>query len=223
MAARMRRGDAALGPVLLVCAVTALTMLGQYAVFTYVAPLITQVIGLDASAVGPLLLIYGIAGAAGLVVAGSPLAARPTRAMVAAMALAAVALLVLGIAPGAWASIIALAVWGIAFGAVPPLLQTRLLQAAPARQRDAASALYTTAFNVGIGGGALLGAVLFEWVGVQSLPFVYAAVLAVLSVVLLREAVREGRSWKVGPDSPGRGLSRSGAPVRGVPDVDPVH
>lgn len=192
-ASRIRRGDAALGPVLLVCAVTALTMLGQYAVFTYVAPLITEVIGLDGSAVGPLLLVYGLAGAAGLVVAGSPLAARPIRAMVAAMAVAAAALVVLGIAPGVWASIVALAVWGVAFGAVPPLLQTRLLHAAPAHQRDAASALYTTAFNVGIGGGALLGAVLFEWIGVQSLPFVYAAVLAALSVALLRDAVRDGR------------------------------
>lgn len=216
-ASRIRRGDAALAPVLLVCAVTALTMLGQYAVFTYIAPLITQVVGLDASAVGPLLFIYGVAGAAGLVAAGSPLAARPTHAMVAAMAVAAVALVVLGIAPGAWASIVALAVWGMAFGAVPPLLQTRLLHAAPAHQRHAASALYTTAFNVGIGGGALLGALLFEWVGVQSLPFVYAAVLALLSLVLLWEAVREAspRGQAGQPNSPdGPWVAAATGPVR---------
>ena len=187
-AARFRRGDVALGPVLLVCAVTAATMLGQYAVFTYVAPLITEVVGLDTAAVGPLLFVYGVAGAAGLAVAGSPLAARPTGAMVGAMALAAVALLVLGLAPGVWPSLIAFAVWGLAFGAIPPLLQTRLLQSAPASHRDAASALYTTAFNIGIGGGALVGAVLFEWVGVQVLPFVYAAVLVAVTLVLLRQA-----------------------------------
>ena len=222
-ASRIRRGDAALGPVLLVCAVTALTMLGQYAVFTYVAPLITEVVGLDAGAVGPLLLVYGVAGAAGLVVAGSPLASRPTRAMVVAMAVAAVALIVLGVAPGVWPSIVALAVWGIAFGAVPPLLQTRLLQAAPAHQRDAASALYTTAFNVGIGGGALLGALLFEWVGVRSLPFVYAGVLIVLAVVLLRDAVRDGRSARRVPGAGSGELRGSGAAVRGVAHLDPVR
>lgn len=186
--ARFRRDDVALGPVLLVCAVTALTMLGQYAVFTYVAPLITDVVGLEPGAVGPLLFVYGVAGAAGLAVAGSRLATRPVRALVVAMAVAAVSLLALGLAPGAWPSLIAFAVWGLAFGAIPPLLQTRLLQAAPAGHRDAASALYTTAFNVGIGGGALVGAVLFQALGVASLPFVYAAVLVLVAVGLAREA-----------------------------------
>ena len=192
-AARFRRGDVALGPVLLVCGVTAATMLGQYAVFTYVAPLVTDVVGLQAGAVGPLLLVYGVTGALGLVLAGSPLARRADRAMLVAMGTAVVALVVLGIAPGVVPSIIAFAVWGLAFGAIPPLLQTRLLQATPARQRDAASALYTTAFNVGIGGGALVGAVLFERIGVQSLPFVYAAVLVVVALVLVGDAVRRAR------------------------------
>lgn len=192
-AARFRRGDRALGPVLLVCGVTAATMLGQYAVFTYVAPLITDVIGLRAGAVGPMLFMYGVTGAIGLVVAGSPLARRPTVAIVVAMAVAALSLVVLGLAPGVAASLVAFAVWGLAFGAVPPLLQTRLLQSAPARQRDAASALYTTAFNVGIGGGALVGAVLFERIGVQGLPLLYAAVLAVVAVVLVGAATRRDR------------------------------
>lgn len=192
-AARFRRGDRALGPVLLVCGVTAATMLGQYAVFTYVAPLITDVIGLQAGAVGPMLFMYGVTGAIGLVVAGSPLARRPTVAIVVAMAVAALSLVVLGLAPGVVASLVAFAVWGLAFGAVPPLLQTRLLQSAPARQRDAASALYTTAFNVGIGGGALVGAVLFERIGVQGLPLLYAAVLAVVAVVLVGAATRRVR------------------------------
>jgi len=189
-AARIRRGDAALGSVLLVCGITAATMLGQYAVFTYVAPLITDVVGLEPAAVGPLLFVYGVTGAVGLVVAGSPLANRPTVAIVVAMAVAAAALAVLGLGAGVVASLVAFAVWGLAFGAIPPLLQTRLLQSAPARQRDAASALYTTAFNVGIGGGALIGAVLFERIGVQSLPFVYALVLVAVAAVLIADAVR---------------------------------
>ncbi|GAA4377692.1 MFS transporter [Agromyces bauzanensis] len=187
-ASRFRRGDVALGPVLLVSAVTAVTMLGQYAVFTYVAPLITEVVGLDVGAVGPLLFVYGVAGAAGLALAGSRLAARPMRALVIAMGLVSASLVVLGLAPGAWPSIVAFAVWGVAFGAIPPLLQTRLLRVAPAGHRDAASALYTTAFNIGIGGGALLGAVLFDRLGVAALPFAYAAVLALLMIGLAREA-----------------------------------
>lgn len=199
-AGRFRRGDVALGPVLLVCAVTAVTMLGQYAVFTYVAPLITDVVGLDADSVGPLLFVYGVAGAAGLAVAGSPLVVRPTRTIVGATMVAAVALVVLGAGPGVWPSIVAFAVWGVAFGAIPPLLYTRLLHAAPSAHRDAAGALYTTAFNIGIGGGALVGAVLFDRFGVQSLPFVYATLLVAVALVLSREVLgarRQSGSTKV--------------------------
>lgn len=186
--ARLRRGDVALVPVLVVSGVTAAVMLGQYAVFTYVAPIITDVVGLQPGAVGPLLFLYGVTGAAGLVVAGSPLGQRPIRSMVVAMVLAAVALAVLGAAPGTAVSIAAFALWGLAFGAIPPLLQTRLLQVSPPAHRDAASALYTTAFNLGIGGGALVGALVYGWIGVQSLPFVYATVLVLVAVALARQA-----------------------------------
>lgn len=183
-AARYRVRDAGFWQVILVCAVTAVTMLGQYAVYTYVAPLITDLIGLDAGAVGPLLFVYGIAGAVGLVIAGSPLARHAARTMIWSMAIAAVALVVLALDLASGASIAAFAVWGVAFGAIPPLLQTRLLQAAPAGHRDAASALYTTAFNVGIGGGALIGSVLFGALGVVALPWLYAGVLVVAATVV---------------------------------------
>jgi predicted MFS family arabinose efflux permease len=59
-----------------------------------------------------------------------------------------------------------------------------MLHAAPARIRDTASAFYTTAFNIGIGGGALLGALLLDSLGLDSLPFVFAGIL-VLSIVLV--------------------------------------
>lgn len=189
-AARYRVRDAGFWQVILVCAVTAVTMLGQYAVYTYVAPLITDLIGLDTGAVGPLLFVYGVAGAVGLVIAGSPLARHPSRAMIWSMLAAALALVALAIDLSAGVSIAAFAVWGVAFGAIPPLLQTRLLQSAPAGHRDAASALYTTAFNVGIGGGALIGSILFGSLGVVALPWLYAAVLVVAATVVAVGAAR---------------------------------
>jgi len=192
-AARYRVRDGGFRQVVLVCAVTAVTMLGQYAVYTYVAPLITDLIGLDDGAVGPLLFVYGAAGAVGLAVAGSPLARHVTRAMIWSMSLAAIALGVLALDLAAGVSIAAFAVWGLAFGAIPPLLQTRLLQTAPPSHRDAASALYTTAFNAGIGGGALVGSILFGALGVVALPWLYAAVLVVAAVVVAVGSTRRAR------------------------------
>ena len=80
--------------------------------------------------------------------------------------------------------------WGFAFGAIPPLLQTRLLQAADPAKRDAASALYTTAFNIGIGGGALVGGVLFDAFGVEVLPAAFAILLLIAGTVVAVSAVR---------------------------------
>jgi predicted MFS family arabinose efflux permease len=183
-------GERTLVPVVLVSVVAAVVIVGHYTFYTYIAPFLIGPMGVGSAAVAPLLFGYGIAGAAGLLLAGSVLGRRPTRSLVIGLvvtgaAVAALALLaavpVLGIA--------ALLLWGIAFGTLPPLMQTRLLHASSARFRDTASALYTTAFNIGIGGGALLGATLFGPLGVGGLPWVYVALLA-LALVLLVVSVR---------------------------------
>jgi len=174
--------------VLAVCLVTAIVMIGQYAALTYVAPLLTDVVGASPAAVAPLLFASGLAGAAGLMVAGSPIARDSVRALVVAMTLLAVALVAIAVEPGLWPGIIAYTAWGLAFGAIPPLLQTRLLQAAPPERRDAASAYYTTAFNVGIGGGALVGSLLYGAFGVGSIPVAFAALLVAAMVVVVASA-----------------------------------
>ncbi|MEI5584251.1 MULTISPECIES: MFS transporter [unclassified Agromyces] len=176
--------------VLVVCLVTAVVMIGQYAALTYVAPILTDVVGAAPEAVAPLLFASGLAGAAGLIVAGSRVARNSVRALVVAMTAIAVALVIMAAEPGLWPAIIAYTAWGFAFGAVPPLLQTRLLQAAPPERRDAASALYTTAFNVGIGGGALIGGVLFGAFGIGAVPIAYAGMLVVAAVIVVVTSTR---------------------------------
>ncbi|MCP2368680.1 putative MFS family arabinose efflux permease [Agromyces flavus] len=170
--------------VLVVCVVTAIVMTGQYAALTYIAPILTDVVGAPASAVAPLLFASGIAGAAGLAVAGTRFARNGIRTLVLALAVIAASLVVLTSVPALWPAVFAYLVWGFAFGAVPPLLQTRLLQAAAPERRDAASALYTTGFNIGIGGGALIGGLLFGSFGVGSIPLAFV-VLAVLAAVIV--------------------------------------
>ncbi|MFE5671230.1 MFS transporter [Agromyces sp. NPDC056523] len=176
--------DAGTTAVLVVCVVTAIVMTGQYAALTYIAPILTDVVGAPSSAVAPLLFASGIAGAAGLAVAGTRFARNGVRTLVLALAVIAVALVVLTSVPALWPAIVAYLVWGFAFGAVPPLLQTRLLQAAAPERRDAASALYTTGFNIGIGGGALIGGLLFGSLGVASIPLAFV-VMAVLAAVIV--------------------------------------
>ena len=47
-------------------------------------------------------------------------------------------------------SFVVFVVLGITFGSLPPLLQIRLLERAPARIRDLANSFYTSSFNAGI-------------------------------------------------------------------------
>ena len=70
-----------------------------------------------------------------------------------------------------------------------------MLHAASPRIRDTASAFYTTAFNAGIGGGALLGAVLIESVGLEMVPIVYVGVLVVaLLLVIITDRMTSRRA-----------------------------
>lgn len=193
-AERSRAADAGTTAVLMVCLVTAVVMIGQYAALTYIAPILTDVVGAPSSAVAPLLFASGIAGAAGLAIAGTRFARNGVRALVVALAAIAVALVVMTSVPALWPAIIAYLAWGFAFGAVPPLLQTRLLQAATPDRRDAASALYTTAFNIGIGGGALVGGLLFGAFGVASIPLAFVVMAVVAGAIVAMAALRSGRA-----------------------------
>jgi DHA1 family inner membrane transport protein len=188
------RRDPTVFAVILVCVVTAIIMTGHYTFYTFIAPFMIQSMHVDRGDVGVVLFAYGIAGAIGLALAGSVLGRRPQLGLiivivVSALAIAAVAVFaaqpLLGMA--------SLMLWGLAFGALPPLLQTRLLHTSSAAFRDVASAIYTTGFNVGIGGGALLGAVLYDVSGVRDLPWVYLGILVVALALVLMIGARKRR------------------------------
>lgn len=190
-AAEQPRRDPTVLPVAVICVTVAIVMVGNYAFFTYVTPFLLDPVGVPTRFISIALFVYGGAGAIGLLLTGTLFARRTRLGLIIGLALsaAAVAALVLGIG-GFWGSMVALALWGLAFGMVPPLLQTRMLQTASERIRDTASAFYTTAFNFGISGGAFLGAMLLPWLGITALPLTNVALtlvgLAIILVVVLR-------------------------------------
>jgi len=184
------RRDPTTAAVALICAITALTMVGHYTFYTYVTPFLTGGLGVTVADVPAMLFAFGIAGAVGLLLVGTVFGPRPQLGLVVGLtaAAASVAVLAVLLLPGTAVTmpiaIAAFMLWGLAFGTLPPLLQTRMLHTASSRIRDTASAFYTTAFNAGIGGGALLGALLLDSVGMNVIPWVYVALLG-LSLVLV--------------------------------------
>lgn len=190
--------DRTIPAVIMVCLIAAVTMVGHYAFYTFVVPFLTGPMGIPSGNVGALLFVYGIAGAVGLVLAGSVFGPRPQLGLVLALLVTGVAVAALAvIAAQPIPALIAFVLWGLAFGALPPLLQTRLLHTSSPAFRDTASALYTTSFNVGIGGGALVGSLIFDAGGLMLLPWAYVALLLVsvaLVLVVGRMARQPARS-----------------------------
>jgi predicted MFS family arabinose efflux permease len=190
------RRDVTIPAVVLICFITGITMIGHYSFYTYIAPFLLEGLGVGVSQLAPVLFAYGIAGAIGLLLVGTVFGPRPSLGLVLGLAVSAVSVTLLALFSATVPiALAAFMLWGMAFGTLPPLLQTRMLHAASPGIRDTASAFYTTAFNAGIGGGALLGAVLIETVGLEYVPLVYEGLLVVaLALVVITDLVGRRRS-----------------------------
>ncbi len=181
------RRDRTLPVVIVVCVLIVVMAMGHNLYYTYIAPWLIGVAGFGESTVAPLLFLFGATGAVGLVLAGVIADRFPRRGFLVMMLVLALPLLALALFPhNAPVVIGSMAVWGAAFGGLPAMLQTRMMHAASVGIRDLASALFTTSFNIAIGGGAFIGGLLFEQAGPGVLPivdFVFLAAAIVLAVV----------------------------------------
>jgi DHA1 family inner membrane transport protein len=205
------RRDPTILAVGLLCVTVAIVMIGNYAFYTYIAPYLIDRLRVAPEFLSAVLFAYGAAGAIGLVLAGTVFGRRTSVGLVLGLAATAAGVGIAAVAtPVLWVSLGGIVLWGLAFGLVPPLLQTRLLQTASTRIRDAASAFYTTAFNLGIGGGALIGALLLDWRGLAALPVATIALVCV-GLVLVLVTLRVSAAAKPGR-APGTARGRGNSP-----------
>ncbi len=166
-----------------VCAVTGLVVIGHFTAYTYFAPLARRA-GFEGATLTLLLLGYGVVGLTGNVLVGRVVDRRPRAVMSGCLALIVAALTVLAASRAGGAVVLAALAWGAGFTALPVCLQSAILRVAPHAQ-DAASAVYVVAFQIGIGGGALLGHRLVVAGRLGDLPAVAAVLVAVAAVTVL--------------------------------------
>lgn len=197
--------------LLLVYAKTAIGYGGTFIPFTFLAPILTDISGFSASAVGWVMLVYGVSVAVGNLWGGK-LADRlgpiPALRIIFAL-LAAVLLLLQFTAPHPWLAVCTILLWGaVAFGNVPGLQVYVVKQAERFTPQavDVASGLNIAAFNLGIAGAAWAGGLIVTHLGLQHTPWIGALVVLV-SLALTH--------WSGVLDR------RSGIPVR-APGVVPV-
>lgn len=82
------------------------------------------------------------------------------------------------------------AIWGLTFGGAATLLQTASAEAA-GENADVAQAMLVTSWNLAIGGGGVVGGILLEQLGVQTLPWALF-LLIVFALVIVLKAKRKG-------------------------------
>ncbi len=183
-------------PVVLGLATTVLGYAGVFAVFTYIAPMLTRISGFSENAVSPILLVFG----GGLVIgnlAGGRLADRSLVPTVFATLAALAAVLVL-MAPGLRSPAAAVALTGLlgaaAFATVAPL-QMWVLSKAKGAGQSLASSFNIAAFNLGNAVGAWAGGVVIDQGGLAAVPL-WASLFPLVAIVIAWVAVSGERSAK---------------------------
>lgn len=168
----------------------ALALVAHFGAFTYIAPLVDGRWSADVPDVGVLLLAFGIAGAVGLAAVGLIADRAPERVLLGAVASIAVTFWLLAVTTDTVAVLVAVVVWGLLIGALPPALQSAVIGAASPAYRNTAGAVLVAVFNLGIAFGAAAGGVVIEKVGLGALLPLAAAVATVSAAGLAASSRR---------------------------------
>ncbi len=180
--------------VLLAMAMSLLVCASTFVVFTYVAPLLLDETRVPAHALPLMLLLFGVGGAAGMMIGGRLGDWRPLESVAALSFLYALFYVVL-IAVVDNASLVgaAMVLWGFLFLAPCVPLQSRVVRKA-IDGPNLASTLNQSAFNVGNALGPTLGAAALSFgFGYRMLPWIGAALALLCAATAVFSRVAEGR------------------------------
>lgn len=193
-------------------AVVLVAVAGQFTAYSYMNPILEHLGGLDADGIVRSLLAYGLAGIVGSFVGAKVVGRFPSGALLVPLLILAISLFALVPICGTWGLTPLLIVWGASFTALGLAFQTVLLRAA-ADCADIATSIFSSIFNVGIGGGALIGSLVSaKWGFVPIAPLascLFVVALAILACVFFRT----GNAILPHPD-----FSHHGEPLTAVPD-----
>ncbi|WDR05163.1 MFS transporter [Devosia rhodophyticola] len=197
-----RREFKALGrqQIILSLLIVILAMIGQASIFTYIAPLLLTITGVDASLLPWLLLLLGTGSTIGVFAGGRLADWRLMPSLITILALLAAIHVVLFLAsPYPLPMAIAMFVWGgINFSFSAPV-QSRVLQWA-GDAPNLASSLIPTGFNIGIAIGAAVGGLVLQSpAGYRALPWVGAGTLTLAFAVAFISYVWERRTGAIPP------------------------
>lgn len=160
----------------------AIIVTGHFTAYTYITPFMSKVAGFSDQFVVLLLLIIGGAGIIGSVIFTKQSTHHPISLVMTSIVIMIASLLLLTVSTTNHYTIAMLClVWGSAMTIIALSLQTKVLDVAPDAS-DVAISMFSGIFNIGIGGGALVGSIVLnkagtEYIGYAGSIFVIIALL----------------------------------------------
>ncbi|MBV2154944.1 MFS transporter [Kitasatospora sp. SUK 42] len=155
-------------------AITAFVVLGHFAGYTYVRPVLEADAGLSSGVIAACLLVYGLAGVAGNFTLGPLSGRRPKTAVTIALTGVTLAAVLLPYATGGLVTVLlALVVWGASYGGVSVSTQTWVRTADPSRI-EASAAVWAGVFNASIALGSFAGGLVVDRAGNHAVLFTAA-------------------------------------------------
>ncbi|HWL68705.1 MAG TPA: MFS transporter [Geminicoccus sp.] len=166
-----------------------LVFTGHFAFFTYLRPYLEAATGAGIAAVSGILLGFGLANFAGTLLAGLFLE-RSLRLTLVSMPLlmAALGLGLVMLDPAPVAAFLMVALWGLAFGAVPVAWSTWVTRTVP-DEAESAGGLVVAAVQLAIALGAAGGGAIFDMSGAAGV-FAAASLVLLLATLLVLGKVR---------------------------------
>ncbi|GAA65692.1 major facilitator superfamily MFS_1 [Pseudoalteromonas sp. BSi20311] len=180
--------------LLLVYLMTILGYGGTFTAFTYLAPILEQQTGFAPSAIGLIMLVYGVSVAVGNIWGGK---LADKRGPISALSIIFSALTIILLAftftmESKVAAVLTILIWGaFAFGNVPGLQLYVVKQAKKHTPNavDVASGLNIAAFNIGIALGSVTGGLVVEHMELKDTAWI-GAVVSLLALIVTRYSGR---------------------------------
>ena len=178
--------------VLLVVVIT-----GQFTAYSYIEPFVQDIAGHAGDVTTAVLLLYGGMGIVGSVLFGWFGLRFPRGFLLASIGVLALSLLLLVMSSThVWSLYLQSSVWGIAMICFALSMQSKVLNLAP-DATDVAMSMFSGIFNIGIGGGALLGSIVSQQWGMTHIGLVGGLLIAMGGALWLYMMLKLADSFRL--------------------------